>query len=77
MAQVRRVGGHQLFEQLVVLLLVVKGHTEVFLIIISLGDCLIALDNLIVRVAVEGNVTVEAIGEAFDCGGELVAVLVH
>lgn len=75
--QVLGIGWHELLQELVVLLLVLQGHPEVLLQVVRMGYCLVALHHLEVRVAVQGNVSVQTVREAFDGCSELVAVLVH
>jgi hypothetical protein len=77
MEEVLGVGWHELLQEFVVLLLELKGHAEVLLEIVGVGNGLIALHDLEVRVSVEGYVSVETISEAFNSSWKLVAVLVH
>lgn len=71
------IGWHELLQKFMVLLLELKGHSEVLLQIVSVGNSLVALDHLEVRVAVQGNVSVQTVCEALDSGSKLIAVLVH
>lgn len=75
--KVGRVGRDELLQQLMVLLLVLQRHPEVLLMIVRLGDGLVALYHLEMRVAIQSDVSVEALGETFDGCSELIAVLVH
>jgi len=46
-------------------------------VVVGLGYCLVALHDLVVRITIQGNISVKALGEAVDSCGRQVAVLVH
>lgn len=60
-----------------VLLLVVESHAEVLLVVVSLSNSLVALNHLEVGIAVQRDISVEALRKAIDCSNELITVLVH
>ena len=46
-----------------ILLLILQRHPEVLLMVVSLGNGLVALHHLEMRVAIQGDISVETFGE--------------